>query len=186
MLAAEEGSLVPRAFRSLPERWQAVLWHALVEHEPAAATARRLGITACGIGSLVVRAREGLREAYLRAHLDQTTSEECRHFGVLLAASIRGPDKRAARDLARHLQACADCAHAERDLRDLNGRLGMILPAGILLWSPHPLRPSAAGHGIHLTAAKPGATRSGTTRLAWTATAAAGTRRRDRGPWSTA
>ncbi|MER7770479.1 sigma-70 family RNA polymerase sigma factor [Kitasatospora sp. NPDC096140] len=173
VLAAEEGSLVLRAYRSLPERWQAVLWHALVEHEPAAATARRLGITARGIGSLVARAREGLREAYLRTHLDQAAGEECRHFGTLLAASIRRPDKRAARDLDRHLRSCADCARAERDLRDLNGRLGAILPAGILLWSPHTLWSSAAGHGIHLAAAKAGVARAGTTKAAW-ATAVAG------------
>ncbi|MFI8460759.1 sigma-70 family RNA polymerase sigma factor [Kitasatospora sp. NPDC085464] len=173
VLAAEEGSLVLRAYRSLPERWQAVLWHALVEHEPAAATARRLGITARGIGSLVARAREGLREAYLRAHLDRAASDECRHFGGLLAASIRRPDKRAARDLDRHLRSCADCTRADRDLRDLNGRLGAILPAGILLWSPHALWSSAAGHGIHLAAAKAGVVRAGATKAAW-ATAVAG------------
>ncbi|MGW6918011.1 sigma-70 family RNA polymerase sigma factor [Kitasatospora sp. NPDC054939] len=172
VLAAEEGSLVLHAYRSLPERWQAVLWHAEVEHEPAAATARRLGITARGIGSLLARAREGLREAYLRAHLDHSTSEECRHFGRLIAASVRRSDKRAHRDLGRHLQSCADCARAERDLRDLNGRLGALLPVGILLWSPQVLWPTAAGHGAHLaTAAKLGAARLGTAKAAWTAAA---------------
>ncbi|MGW6974326.1 RNA polymerase sigma factor, partial [Streptomyces sp. NPDC054952] len=30
VFSAEEGSLVLRAYRSLPERWQAVLWHAVV------------------------------------------------------------------------------------------------------------------------------------------------------------
>ncbi|MFJ3793395.1 sigma-70 family RNA polymerase sigma factor [Kitasatospora sp. NPDC090091] len=179
VLAAEEGSLVLRAYRSLPERWQAVLWHAVVEREPAAVTARRLGMTAGGIGSLVARAREGLREAYLRAHLDQTVSEECRHYGGLLAASVRRPGKRAGHDLGRHLRSCADCARAEGDLRDLNGRLGAILPAGILLWSPHTLWASAAGHGLQLTAAKLaaaklGAARLGTAKAAWTAAAVAG------------
>ncbi|MFJ9843303.1 sigma-70 family RNA polymerase sigma factor [Kitasatospora sp. NPDC101155] len=174
VLAGEEESLVIHAYRSLPERWQAVLWHAVVEHEPAAATARRLGITARGIGSLVARAREGLREAYLRAHLDQTANEECRHFGTLLATSIRRPDKRIARDLDRHLQSCADCARADRDLRDLNGRLGAMLPAGILLWNPASLWPSVAGHGVHLAAAKLGAARLGTAKVAWTAAAVTG------------
>ncbi|WP_162002687.1 sigma-70 family RNA polymerase sigma factor [Streptomyces sp. CB01881] len=179
VLAAEEGSRVLRAYRSLPERWQAVLWHAVVEHEPAAATARRLGMTAGGIGSLLARAREGLREAYLCEHLDRAASEECRHYGGLLAASIRRPDKRTTRDLGRHLQACADCARAERDLRDLNGRLGAILPAGILLWNPDLLWPSVGGHGAHLAtgklgAAKLGAARFGAAKWAWTAAAVAG------------
>lgn len=175
VLAAEEVSLVLRAYRSLPERWQAVLWHSVVEHEAADATARRLGITAGGVGSLVARAREGLREAYLRAHLDQTASEECRHFGALIATSVRRPDKRVARDLDRHLRSCADCARASRDLRDLNGRLGAILPAGILLWHPVSLWPSAAGHGVHLAAAKFGvARRLASAKVAWTAAAVTG------------
>ncbi|MEV7181929.1 sigma-70 family RNA polymerase sigma factor [Kitasatospora sp. NPDC093679] len=154
VLAAEEGSLALQAYRSLPERWQAVLWHAVVEHEPAAATAKRLGITASGVGSLVARACEGLREAYLRAHLDDTASDECRHYGTMLAASIRRPDKRTTRHLDRHLRTCTRCARAERDLRDINGRLGAMLPVGVLLWNPAGLWPSVTGHGLHQAAAK--------------------------------
>ncbi|MFE9845225.1 sigma-70 family RNA polymerase sigma factor [Streptomyces goshikiensis] len=154
VLSAEEGSLVLRAYRSLPERWQAVLWHAVVEHEPATETARRLGISAGGVGSLAARAREGLREAYLRAHLDQSASEECRHYGGLLAAALRRPATRVTRDLRHHLRACPDCARAERDLRHVNRSLGALLPAGILLWSPGSFFASAGGHGAaHLAAA---------------------------------
>ncbi|WP_052391086.1 RICIN domain-containing protein [Streptomyces sp. NRRL B-24484] len=172
LLAAEEGSLVLQAYRSLPERWQAVLWHAVVEREPAAATAKRLGLTVSGTGSLVARACEGLREAYLRAHLTTTADDECRHYGSMLAASIRRPDKRTTRHLDRHLQNCPGCARAERDLRDLNGRLGAVLPAGILLWDPAGLWSSAAGHGLHLAAAKLAAV-SRSAAAKWTATATA-------------
>ncbi|MER8188447.1 sigma-70 family RNA polymerase sigma factor [Kitasatospora sp. NPDC094015] len=175
VLAAEEASLVLRAYRSLPERWQAVLWHAVVEHEAADATAHRLGITAGGVGSLVARAREGLREAYLRAHLDQSASDECRHFGARIASSVRRPDKRVAHDLDRHLRSCAGCARADRDLRDLNGRLGAILPVGILLWNPASLWSATAGHGVQLAAAKLGvAHRLATAKAAWTAAAVTG------------
>ncbi|MFK0044316.1 sigma-70 family RNA polymerase sigma factor [Streptomyces sp. NPDC090741] len=152
-LLAEEGSLVLRAYRSLPERWQAVLWHVVVEHEPAAETARRLGISAGGVGSLAARAREGLREAYLRAHLDQSASDECRHYGGMLAAALRRPGKRVTRDLGRHLRACDDCGRAERDLRAVNSRLGALLPAGILLWHPGSSALSAGVHGAHHLAA---------------------------------
>lgn len=152
VFSAEEGSLVLRAYRSLPERWQAVLWHAVVEHEPAGETAGRLGISAGGVGSLLARAREGLREAYLRAHLAQTASDECRHYGGQLAAALRRPGKRLTRDLGRHLQACDDCARAERDLRDVNGRLGVLLVGGILLWNPAAFLSTLGGNGSHLTA----------------------------------
>ncbi|MFK0259527.1 sigma-70 family RNA polymerase sigma factor [Streptomyces sp. NPDC090445] len=166
VLAAEEGSLVLRAYRSLPERWQAVLWHTVVEHEPAAETARRLGISAGGVGSLAARAREGLREAYLRAHLDQAVGEECRYYGGLLAASLRRPGKRVTRDLGWHLRACADCTRAEHDLRNVNRRLGAMLAAGILLWTPASFLSSFGGQsalaagklgGVKMAAAQFGA-----------------------------
>ncbi|GGS32662.1 hypothetical protein Snoj_01470 [Streptomyces nojiriensis] len=150
VFSAEEGSLVLRAYRSLPERWQAVLWHSVVEHEPAAETAARLGISAGGVGSLVARAREGLREAYLRAHLDQAASDECRHYGGQIAARLRRPGRRLTRDLGRHLQGCDDCARAERDLRDVNGRLGVLLLGGILLWNPASFLSALGGGGTHL------------------------------------
>ncbi|MFF4456482.1 sigma-70 family RNA polymerase sigma factor [Streptomyces goshikiensis] len=182
VLSAEEESLVLRAYRSLPERWQAVLWHAVVEHEPATETARRLGISAGGVGSLAARAREGLREAYLRAHLDQSASDECRHYGGLLAAALRRPATRVTRDLGRHLRACPDCARAERDLRHVNRSLGALLPAGILLWSPGSFFASAGGHGAaHVAAAgklggmKVAAARFGSTKWTVAAAAVAGT-----------
>ncbi|MEU2390306.1 sigma-70 family RNA polymerase sigma factor [Streptomyces sp. NPDC007369] len=180
VMSAEEGSLVLRAYRSLPERWQAVLWHAVVEHEPAADTAQRLGISAGGVGSLAARAREGLREAYLRAHLDQAASDECRHYGGLLAASLRRPGKRVTRDLRRHLQGCSDCTRAERDLRDVNGRLGALLLGGILLWNPGSFLSSAGGHSAQLAAGKLGGVKLaappfGTAKWAVTAAAVAGT-----------
>ncbi|MET9886092.1 sigma-70 family RNA polymerase sigma factor [Streptomyces sp. NPDC006430] len=175
VLSAEEGSLVLRAYQSLPERWQAVLWHAVVEDEPAAATAARLGISAGGVGSLVARAREGLREAYLRAHLDQTASEECRHYGAQIAASLRRPGKRVTQDLRRHLQSCDDCTRAERDLRDANGRLGALLAGGILLWVPSSFLASIGGHGAHLSVGALGGVKLAGARIGaakWAATAA--------------
>ncbi|MEU6299692.1 sigma-70 family RNA polymerase sigma factor [Streptomyces erythrochromogenes] len=153
VFTAEEGSLVLRAYESLPERWQAVLWHSVVEDEPAAETAARLGISAGGVGSLVARAREGLKEAYLRAHLDRSASDECKHYGGQIAARLRRPGKRLTRDLSRHLQGCDDCARAERDLREVNGRLGVLLLGGILLWNPASFLSALGGNGTQLAAA---------------------------------
>ncbi|MFJ3975833.1 sigma-70 family RNA polymerase sigma factor [Streptomyces sp. NPDC090021] len=153
VFSAEEESLVLHAYRSLPERWQAVLWHSVVEHEPAAETAARLGISAGGVGSLAARAREGLREAYLRAHLDRSASDECKHYGGQIAARLRRPGTRLTRDLGRHLQGCAGCAQAERDLRAVNGRLGVLLLGGILLWNPASFLPALGGGGAQLAAA---------------------------------
>ncbi|MFF3247134.1 sigma-70 family RNA polymerase sigma factor [Streptomyces sp. NPDC002870] len=135
ILRLEDNSLVLRAFRSLPERWQAVLWHTAVEDEPASKVAALLGVGASGVGSLASRAREGLREAYLAAHLERTSiSEECRRYSSLLGAAVRRTGRRPNQDLERHLAQCARCRHALVELTDLNERLGSTLPAGVLLW----------------------------------------------------
>ncbi|MFD9593630.1 RNA polymerase sigma factor [Kitasatospora sp. NPDC059973] len=94
LLAAEETALVARAYGSLPERWQVLLWCFVVEGEPAATVAQRMGMTPSGVRSLAARARAGLREAYLRAHVDEDTAP-----GAPLphpAADRHGPPTRAA------------------------------------------------------------------------------------------
>ena len=60
-----ERTMIARAFASLPERWQAVLWHTEVEGARPADVAPLLGLTANGVAALAYRAREGLRQAYL-------------------------------------------------------------------------------------------------------------------------
>src|SRR4051812_42217742 len=61
-LAGFERGVVARAFHSLPERWQAVLWHTEVENLTPAEIAPILGLTANGVAALSYRAREGLRQ----------------------------------------------------------------------------------------------------------------------------
>ncbi|AVZ77020.1 hypothetical protein SLUN_37430 [Streptomyces lunaelactis] len=135
ILRLEDTSLVIRAFRSLPERWQAVLWHTAVEEEPASTVAALLGMGASGVGSLASRAREGLREAYLAVHVESTSSsEECRRYSSLLGAAVRRTGRRPNKDLDRHLAQCAHCRHALVELTDLNERLGSALPTAVLLW----------------------------------------------------
>lgn len=135
MVRLEDAGMVVRGFRSLPERWQAALWHTVVEDEPAARVGPLLGISASGVASLTARAREGLREAYLNAHAERAAhSEECRHYSSLLGAAVRRPAQRTNRQLERHLTNCPDCRHAVSELTDLNSRLRAVLPAGLLLW----------------------------------------------------
>ena len=64
-----ERTLIARAFASLPERWQAVLWHTEIEGARPADVAPLLGLTANSVAALAYRAREGLRQAYLQMHL---------------------------------------------------------------------------------------------------------------------
>ncbi|WP_436735665.1 sigma-70 family RNA polymerase sigma factor [Streptomyces sp. BBFR102] len=148
-IRAEEGGLIAAAFRSLPERWRAVLWHSVVEEEPAARVGRLLGLTPGGVASLASRAREGLREAYLAAHAEQgAADEECRRCGGRLAAAVRRSRPRKDTLLDRHLEHCARCRRAARELTDLNQRLRAVLPAAVLLFGGTDYlatRPAASG-----------------------------------------
>ncbi|MFK0235481.1 RNA polymerase sigma factor [Streptomyces vinaceus] len=124
LLDGEDRRLVTRSFQTLPERWKAVLWHTLVEDECPHPVPLLLGITPSAVSSLAFRAREGLREAYLRAHLDTADDDRCRHYGSLLGAVIRrrGNTPRG-RGLVRHLASCRSCSRAYAELLDLNAAL---------------------------------------------------------------
>ncbi|GAA2806375.1 hypothetical protein GCM10010505_35870 [Kitasatospora aburaviensis] len=122
LLATEETALVAKAYRSLPERWQVLLWLTVVEGEPAAAVAQRMGMTASGVRSLAARAREGLREAYLREDVDEGAEPACHYFTARLAEAIRRPGRRRGPELARHLENCEGCARVAGEVERANHR----------------------------------------------------------------
>ncbi|MFD0538728.1 RNA polymerase sigma factor [Actinomadura luteofluorescens] len=63
----DELDALVRAFRSLPERWQTVLWYTVIEDEPVGQVAELLGMEKGAVSQLAFRAREGLRQAFLVA-----------------------------------------------------------------------------------------------------------------------
>ncbi|WP_314172627.1 RNA polymerase sigma factor [Streptomyces winkii] len=136
MLRLEADSAILQAFRSLPERWQTVLWHTAVEGEPAGKVAALLGVVPGSVATLASRAGDGLREAYVAAHREQgSRAGECGGYGSLLEAAARGAGRRAnSDDLDHHLRDCTRCRGALAELNGLDQRLGTMLPAGVLLW----------------------------------------------------
>jgi DNA-directed RNA polymerase specialized sigma24 family protein len=73
-------SPVVTAFLSLPERWQAVLWHTEIEGATPTQAAPLLGLPAAEVVDLADRARNGLRRAY-----SQLQQAGCGHEDVDLA-----------------------------------------------------------------------------------------------------
>lgn len=130
LLAREDRQLLVRSFNTLPERWRAVLWHTLVENDSPAEVAALLGLTPSGVTSLAFRAREGLREAYLHAHVERAGDDRCRHFSGMIGAAIRRGGAVRGRELARHLAGCGSCARAYRELVAVNATLRVAVPAG--------------------------------------------------------
>ncbi|MFD8695212.1 sigma-70 family RNA polymerase sigma factor [Kitasatospora purpeofusca] len=134
LAASAEHELIVAAFRTLPERWQSVLWHSVVEGLPAEKVAALLGLSASGVSSLAARAREGLRTAYLTAHLSRAQSAECRAFSGRLAAQVRGSNQRRSKALVRHLDECPDCRRCDEELRDVSRRLRLAAVAFVGPW----------------------------------------------------
>ncbi|WP_229051530.1 sigma-70 family RNA polymerase sigma factor [Aeromicrobium sp. Leaf350] len=116
------------AFRSLPERWQLVLWHLDVEGQNPADVAPLLGMAPNSVSALAYRAREGLRRAYLQQHLAPTLDAECRDTTTKLGAHVRhGLAARDTRKVEEHLDTCARCTGLYLELRDVNSSLGAVL-----------------------------------------------------------
>lgn len=123
-------AMAATAFATLPERWQTVLWHTAIEGQSPGEIAPLLGLTANGVSAMAFRAREGLRKAFLQAHVNQEPAEKCRATVTKLGAWTRGGLKgREAVQLDAHMDDCAECRKLASELSDVNGALrGMIAP----------------------------------------------------------
>jgi RNA polymerase sigma factor (sigma-70 family) len=121
LLAEHETRMAWSAFSQLPPRWQAVLWHTEIEGRSAAEAAPLLGLTANAMSALALRARRGLREAYLSAHLRSPAKPRCHYVHGMLAAWARGT-LTAVRSMRveDHMADCADCQRQAADLAEIN------------------------------------------------------------------
>ncbi|MEU3465834.1 sigma-70 family RNA polymerase sigma factor [Streptomyces sp. NPDC006733] len=162
-----EQSLAIRAFRTLPERWQTVLWHTAVEEESPSEIAPLLGLTANATAVLAHRAREGLRQAYLQAHVSSTltTGSSCSRYADRLGAHARGGLRmRADRELSKHLKECERCRAAALELADVNSALKGLLPVAVIGWFAAAYAAKVAGivAGVGVASAAGGAAAAAT------------------------
>ena len=123
-----------RAFGTLNERWQAVLWYTEVENLPPRDVARILGLTPNGVSALAKRAREALRSAWVEAHVDRDLRDaECRSTLGHLQRYQRGKLTAAvSRQVEAHLDSCETCARVAAEYTVLNRQLALVL-IGVLL-----------------------------------------------------
>lgn len=155
VVGALDSSLVATAFLSLPERWRSVLWLTEVEGLPPREIGQMLGISANGAAQLAVRARNGLRDHFLQAHLRGPVDPECKfavdHLGAYVGGAL------SARDVAKvdqHLTGCAACRARHEELEDIGTTLRKIaLPLPLALggiaaarWKLAATAASAASH----------------------------------------
>lgn len=139
-----ENAAAARAFASLPERWQMVLWHTSVEGQKPADVAPLLGMSANSVAALAYRAREGLRQAFLTMHVASLDDDTCEWVRQNIGSYLRGGTSR--RDAAKiegHLDECRPCMAIYLELTEVNSNLAAWLAPIVL---------GAAGAG-YLTAA---------------------------------
>jgi len=132
-----DSTMVTRAFRSLPERWRSVLWLTEVEGIPPREAAALLGLSPNGVAQLAVRARTGLRERFLQAHLSGAeVLAECRFTVERLGAYVAGglPPRDVAK-VDQHLAGCPACTGRRAQLAEITPallrRAALPLPAGL-------------------------------------------------------
>jgi len=130
----DDARLLVDAYRSLPERWQLVLWHTEVEGQAPAAVAPLVGLSPHATAALAHRAREGLREAFLQAHLrEDAVPTACRPTVTALGALVRG--RAGSRDRSRaeaHLAGCERCRRLRAELLDVNRALRSVVGPAVL------------------------------------------------------
>ncbi|MBV9936487.1 MAG: sigma-70 family RNA polymerase sigma factor [Actinobacteria bacterium] len=122
-IASIDMAMIVRAFLDLPERWRSVLWLTEVEGIPAREAGPMLGLTPNAAAQLAVRARAGLRERFLQAHL-RAAAGSCTFTVERLGAYVAGA--LAPRDVAKvdqHLAGCEECRARQAELEDLGGLL---------------------------------------------------------------
>jgi RNA polymerase sigma factor (sigma-70 family) len=126
---ALDRTLTARAFRSLPDRWQTVLWYTEVEGMDPHEVAPIMGMTANSVAALSYRAREGLRKAWLQAHInDAQASGECQFVMGKLGEHTRdGLGDRDRKRVEEHLTTCPKCSIVSEEVEEVGSHLAFIL-----------------------------------------------------------
>ena len=123
---------VADAFYALPDSWQEVLWYTVVEDMAPREVAPLLGLTPNAVSALSARAREGLRQAWITAHLAEGDGADPAHNWTItkLGSHVRGRLSRAdQRRVDAHLGHCESCANAAREADHVGSRLALgLLP----------------------------------------------------------
>lgn len=124
------GGLLLHAFRNLPDRTQALLWHTEVEGEDIEAVASLLDADPSLLNP--ERARTLLRDKCVEAHLDLAPDEHCRRHNRLIDIHARPGTGETMAEVLEHLDGCAYCGAAADQLDQSPDRLPALLAEAVL------------------------------------------------------
>lgn len=171
-VATFERTAVLEAFESLPVRWQEVLWYSEIDGLKVGAIGKYLNIKPNAVSALLIRAKRGLRDAWIVAHLARSDSPECRAVLNELGAYTRqGLSRRATTMIENHLSTCHACTAALKEARHVSHLMLVLLPAVVgipgaatylLQTSAPPMPESLMAMGVTDSSGSNGKTRSAT------------------------
>lgn len=118
------------AFKSLPTRWQEILWYRDVEELPVSECGTYIGMSENSASALLKRAREGFKQAWIAANLDigRNLSRECEWLIENLPKHMRG--KMSVSGIERvqaHLEGCERCAIIAEESEHIHKRLALVI-----------------------------------------------------------
>ncbi|NUL07765.1 sigma-70 family RNA polymerase sigma factor, partial [Streptomyces lunaelactis] len=127
--------LLSRVLGQLPERWVKALWLAEAEDQPLDVVGRRIGAGCGATAVLLHRAREGMRQAFLRAYPGTPGDPACEGHWERMPAHVREADTaKQASDRRLHLEGCADCRARLVLLNSANDRLHAMVGPALLVF----------------------------------------------------
>ncbi|MET7478106.1 sigma-70 family RNA polymerase sigma factor, partial [Streptomyces sp. NPDC005648] len=125
--------LVVRVLGQLPERWVKALWLSEAEGQPLAAIGPQLGTKEGATAVLLHRAREGMRQAFLRAQTGAPDDPACRVHWARMPAYVRGAaTAKQSERLLGHVDTCDDCRSRLAALMTANNRLPALVGPALL------------------------------------------------------
>ncbi|MEB8339362.1 sigma factor [Streptomyces endophyticus] len=153
--------LLSQVLGQLPKRWVKALWLAEAEGQPLEAVGRGIGAGSGATAVLLHRAREGMRQAFLRAHPGTPDDPACESHWDRMPAHVRGSaSARQSEKLLAHIDDCDDCRARLAVLLRANDRLPALVGPALLIFvlggAGKFLVPLAAGAGAGATGAAAG------------------------------
>ena len=126
--------LLVRVLGELPERWVRALWLADAEGQPLESVGRQIGAKQGATAVLLHRAREGMRQAFLRSQTEAPDDPACEVHWVRMPAYVRGnATPRQSERLLAHVDVCDECRGRLAVLIRANDRLPAIVGPALLV-----------------------------------------------------
>ncbi|MEV0266174.1 sigma-70 family RNA polymerase sigma factor [Streptomyces sp. NPDC050617] len=125
--------LLAKVMEQLPRRWVKALWLAEAEDQPLEAVGRQIGAGSGATAVLLHRAREGMRQAFLRSMPGTPSSASCEGHWERMPAHVRGvASAKQANGLESHVSDCPDCSNRMALLARANTRLPALVGPALL------------------------------------------------------